>query len=230
MAGTLAAPSPVRAIGFFDGQNLYRHAKDAFNHSHPNFDPQKLHNAVCSAKGWQPAGVRFYTGTPAQERQPMWHGYWANRLLTMRRAGIAVFSRSIRYRTNDFALPDGTVYEVDSAQEKGIDVRIAIDVLRLAVSGQYDAAVIFSQDQDLVEVADEVKHLSRNQSRWLQVVSAFPDGPNATSRRGIDKTDWFRMDRDFYEKCLDEHDYRPAQSIVMPNPIPSIRLKERGPY
>lgn len=38
-------------MAFFDGQNLYQHAKDAFGHHHPNFDPVKLHKAVCDARG-----------------------------------------------------------------------------------------------------------------------------------------------------------------------------------
>ena len=70
-------------------------------------------------------------------------------------------------------------------------------------------AIIFSQDQDLSEVAREVRDISRSAGRWLKVVSAFPVGPNATVRRGIDRTDWFRMDRDFYDACLDPRDYRP---------------------
>ena len=71
------ADEPVvkRAVAFFDGQNLYRHAKDAFGHHHPNYDPKKLFDAICADKGWANRGVRFYTGTPARERSEMWHGY-----------------------------------------------------------------------------------------------------------------------------------------------------------
>ena len=29
----------TRAVSFIDGQNLFRHAKDAFGHHHPNYDP-----------------------------------------------------------------------------------------------------------------------------------------------------------------------------------------------
>jgi len=47
-------------MGFFDAQNLSRHAKDAFGHFHPNFDPKKLHAAVCVANGWTPNLTRFY--------------------------------------------------------------------------------------------------------------------------------------------------------------------------
>ena len=45
-------PDCKRAVSFFDGQNLFHHAKAAFGHTHPNFDPQKLSDAICQAKGW----------------------------------------------------------------------------------------------------------------------------------------------------------------------------------
>ena len=68
-----------------------------------------------------------------------------------------------------------------------------------------------SQDQDLAEVAREVRDISRSADRWLKVVSAFPAGSRATSTRGIDGTDWFRMEREFYDSCLDPRDYRPRR-------------------
>jgi hypothetical protein len=52
-------PVTKRAVAFFDGQNLFRHAKAAFGHFHPNYDVTKLFEAVCSANGWQPFGIRF---------------------------------------------------------------------------------------------------------------------------------------------------------------------------
>lgn len=225
----LIVPSPIRAVAFVDGQNLYRHAKEAFGYHYPNYDPVKLHDAVCAQKGWEPHGVRFYTGAPAQARQPMWHAFWSKRLLAMRHAGIFVFSREIRYRTEQFALPDGAIYEVDTAQEKGVDVRIAIDLMRLALSRQYDVAVIFSQDQDLSEVAIDIREVSRSSGRWIKLACAFPSSPTASSGRGIDRTDWVPMDKAFYDACIDPRDYRPASSLQIPNPIPLIRLKEAPP-
>ena len=47
-----AEPDIKRADSFIDGQNLYRHAKDAFGHHHPNFDPRRL------------AGRRRYVNVP----------------------------------------------------------------------------------------------------------------------------------------------------------------------
>ena len=69
-------PETKRAVSFFDGQNLYRHAKDAFCHHHPNYHPFRLAEAVCAERGWSNRGVRFYTGVPTAHASPMWHGYW----------------------------------------------------------------------------------------------------------------------------------------------------------
>lgn len=201
----------ARAVAFFDGQNLYRHAKDAFGHHHPNFDPQKLFDAVCADRGWKNRGVRFYTGTPSFRHSEMWHGYWANRLLAMRRAGIAVESRPIRYGKREIPLPGGSVDTRYEPQEKGIDLRLGLDVVRLARGGRMDVAVIFSQDQDLAEAAKDVAEIARESGRSIKVVSAYPVGPSATAKRGIDRTEWFGMDREFYDACLDPRDYRPKK-------------------
>ena len=170
-------PRVKRAVSFIDGQNLYRHAKDAFGHHHPNYDPIKPSDAVYVASGWTSCGVRFYTGTPAADRSPMWHGYWQRRLLAMRRAGIHVFSRPIRYRTDSIRLPDGSTVTNVVGEEKGIDLRIGLDVVRLAYRAELDVAVIFSQDQDLAEVADEIRTISRTAARWLKVVVGVSGRP-----------------------------------------------------
>lgn len=204
-------PRIKRAVSFIDGQNLYRNAKSAFGHHHPNYDPLKLGVAVCDAHGWKSCGVRFYTDTPAADRSPMWHGYWERRLLSMRRAGVTVFSRPIRYRTREVPLPTGEVVEGEVGQEKGIDLRLGLDVVRLASQGELDVAVIFSQDQDFAEVADEIRAISRSQDRWLKVVSAFPWASQSANRRGINKTDWFGIEQSVYDACLDDRDYRPRQ-------------------
>ena len=142
----------------------------------------------------------------------MWHGYWTNRLLAMRREGIAVESRPLRYRTNDVVRADGSVETSYVPQEKGIDLRLGLDVVRLARVNQLDVAVIFSQDQDLAEVVKDVREIARDSGRWIKVVSAYPVGPEATAKRGIDRTDWYPINQDLYNACLDTRDYRQKSS------------------
>lgn len=204
-------PSVKRAVAFFDGQNLYRHAKEAFGHHHPNYHPIKLFDAVCLDKVWKNCGVRFYTGTPDAAHSEMWHGYWTNRTLAMTRVGILVTKRPIRYHVQEVELEDGTTQTVETPHEKGIDLRIGLDVVRLARTNQLDVAVIFSQDQDLAEAAQDIRDIARETNRWIKIVSAFPTGPRATTTRGIDNTDWFKMDQAFYDACLDPRDYRPRK-------------------
>jgi uncharacterized LabA/DUF88 family protein len=151
--------------------------------------------------------TRFYTGIPSQVEDPMWASYWSNRVLAMKRVGIHVTTRQLRYRK--VIESDGR--EITTPQEKGIDVRLALDLVSLARKRQFDIALVFSQDQDLQEIVQEIYEISNEQSRWIVVACAFPSGPKATSTRGIDKTDWFRMDRTFYDQCLDHRDYRPAK-------------------
>ena len=93
--------------------------------------------------------------------------------------------------------------------EKGIDVRIALDVVRQAIDGSYDVALLFSQDQDLSEVVDEVKLVARQTNRWIRVACAYPESPASGTQRGVNGADWIRIDRTLYDSCLDPGDYRP---------------------
>ena len=75
---------------------------------------------------------------------------------------------------------DGTTITRRQGREKGVDVRIAIDLITLAYRRKYDVAVVFSQDQDLSEVAVELKRISRKQEPPL---TSTPQ-PTGVSRRG----------------------------------------------
>ena len=74
---------------------------------------------------------------------------------------IETFSRPLRYRNQTINLPDGTTAVAPVGQEKGIDVRIALDIVRHALDDKYDVALIFSQDQDLSEAVDDVKKIAK---------------------------------------------------------------------
>jgi len=87
-------------------------------------------------------------------------------------------------------------------------VRIALDVIAEAHRRTYDVALILSQDQDLSEVAVEIRTIAREQNRWIKIASAFPVSPAASNRRGINSTDWVPIDRALYDRCLDRRDYR----------------------
>lgn len=205
-------PAVKRTVAFVDGQNLFHAVRSAFGYTYPNYDVGALARAVCAAKPWQLEQVRFYTGVPDPGDDPRWNAFWAAKLLHMSRQGIVTFSRALRYRNQVVNLPGGSQHTFLAAEEKGIDVRIALDVIRMAHRNQYDVALIFSQDQDLSEVAAEVRVISEEQDRWIKVASAFPASPAARNRRGINSTDWIPIERALYDCCLDPRDYRPNRT------------------
>jgi len=204
-------PAVKRTIAFVDGQNLYHATREAFGHNYPNYNVLALSRTICSEQGRDLVQVRFYTGVPDPSDNQFWHGFWSNRLAMMGRQGIAVYSRPLRYRNRVVRLPDGTEHTYLAGEEKGIDVRIALDVIRMAHRREYDVALIMSQDQDLSEVAEEIRTIAREQNRWIKIACAFPFSPTTRNRRGIDKTDWIRIDRATYDACLDRRDYRPKR-------------------
>ena len=201
--------APKKAIIFIDGQNLYRSAKDAFGYHFPNYDIKLLSEWVCRIRGWVLAGTNFYTGVPDQRDDLRWHDFWEKKLSYMGRVGVKIFSRSLRYHNEEFQCPScNKEYTSLVGHEKGVDVRIALDVIRLAHEKAYDIAVIFSQDQDLSEVVAEVKTISDEQGRLIKVLSAFPVSPTSRNPRGINKTEWIKIDKQTYDACIDPNDYR----------------------
>jgi uncharacterized LabA/DUF88 family protein len=200
-----------RVVGFVDGQNLFYAARQAFGYTYPNYDPRSLTEVVAEAQGWTVTGIRFYTGVPDPSDKPEWHAFWAAKCDVMRDEGITPFTRPLSYQTSTIELPGGGKSTIRVGREKGIDVRIALDIVRLARSGSLDVALVFSQDQDLSEVANEVRAIAREQVRWIKMACAFPVSPTYANRRGVDKTDWIRLDQATYDLALDPRDYRPKR-------------------
>lgn len=116
----------------------------------------------------------------------------------MGRQGVMVFTRRLQYLNRSVTLPDGTRQTIRLGEEKGIDVRIALDMLRLAHRRSYDVAVLFSQDQDLSEVAKEIRLVAREQKRWILCVPVQCSQP-ISPRRRRDRLD---QDRPYYVRSM----------------------------
>jgi uncharacterized LabA/DUF88 family protein len=207
-------PAQKRGVVFIDGQNLYHCARETFDAPYPNYDVMKLAKVGCAMAGAFVSEVHFYTGFPDIDDDRRWNQFWSKKLLAISRQGVKVFSRSLRYRNRVIVLSDGVTITRRLGEEKGIDVRIAIDLIRLAHRSRYDAAIVFSQDQDLSEVADEIKLISNEQERWIKMFSAFPYRAGAPNMRGINNTEWLRIDQATYEGCVDPFDYRTKKATI----------------
>ena len=191
-------PKNKRVAAFVDGQNLFNAAKMAFGYGFPNYDPIELAKLVCKQQGqWTLEKLHFYTGMPSPTKDEARHLFWKTKLGIMgTNKLVQTFSRPLVYRNG-------------IGQEKGIDVKLAIDAVRLAHESAYDVALIFSQDQDFIEVANEIRRIAIVQDRWIKVACAYPVSPDYDNVRGIDKTDWLPIDRTLYDQAIDPANYRP---------------------
>ena len=201
-------PEVKRVFSFIDGQNLYFAAKEAYGYSHPNYDVLKLSRKICEQKKWELEKVLFYTGIPDPRVDKFWHDFWVAKMAVMGTRGIKTYSRQLKYHYQEVEFTAGEIKKIPVPREKGIDIRIALDVVHYALAEAYDVALIFSQDQDLSEVARELKRISKHQNRWIKCASAYPTGSGYQNNRGINQTDWIRINKTLYDECIDPNDYR----------------------
>lgn len=202
----VARPAEVRVAVFFDGQNLTNSARRCFDEQYPTFDPRKLadtaltRSPILSRMPKRLVSVDFYTGVHKESYDPFWARFWQIKLARFGKGSSDAIAH--RSTTRVLAYADGV------AREKGIDVRIALDVLSFATETSYDAAIIFSQDKDLNEAANDVRAFARKHKRWIHLETALLWTPNTTSKTGerLDKhglpnTCWTKFDEPAYRSC-----------------------------
>jgi len=131
-------------------------------------------------------------------------GFWDAKLMQMKRQSVETFHRELKY--SDVRMPDGSIYH--EPREKGVDVRLAIDVVVLAYAHSFDVALVFSQDQDLNELVETLRQITHIRGYWLRMASAYPVDGND----GIHGAEPIPIDRPAYDACLDTRDYRPAMA------------------
>lgn len=199
---------PKRCVLFFDGQNLYRRAKDIWGptdpladdptYKWPSYDVAALADALVNRDHDRALQqTRFYTGVPSHAQNQRWNGFWSNKLRHLERNGIYVYRGRISTNNN----------------EKGVDVSIAVDLIKLTYERAYDVAILVSEDSDLAPAVATAKEIARGVGHHVYFESAFPydkDRFKALGRRahGIPGTTPIPMSKGTYDACLDPTDYR----------------------
>lgn len=136
--------------------------------------------------------IRFYTGVPSLNSDQRWHTFWTNKLRYLKSQGIEIYK--------------GRINSV--GHEKGVDVRIAVDLIRLTYEQKYEVAMIISQDWDFGPAVRLAKEIAKGQGRQLVFESCFPVGSGTKDKRGIPGTVWVQIDQATYDTCFDPTDYR----------------------
>ena len=177
-----------RVVVFLDYQNVYHRAREAFCARDAvarqgQVDPLSVGLLLAGrVPGGRLTGVRSYRGRPSRHRDP--RSYAAFRRQTAKQNGrgaglVTLISRDLRYPPDWPARP---------AQEKGIDVALAIDIVMAFVRDECDVAVLFSSDTDLAPALEAVLTLRPDGPPACEVAAWAPAAgrPRSLSVRGVD--------------------------------------------
>ena len=139
--------TPQRLVLFIDYQNAYRRARSVF---FPNpqsgrdghLKPMDLGQLIANRGGpggasYTPSEVRVYSGRPDPNIDMRTFSAHRRQSQAWGLSGATVIERELRYLQG-------------RPQEKGIDVALAVDLVRLAIQGDYDVGVVMSTDNDLL--------------------------------------------------------------------------------
>jgi uncharacterized LabA/DUF88 family protein len=201
-------PPKKLVYAFFDGQNLFHAARESFGYKAANYDPFKLAYAITNLEPDRVlVGLNFYTGVHIRRINSTLNHFWRVKLGVIRRSGekykieTKTIHRPLKYiEIDDIKNPGQKYYQ---GREKGIDVRLSLDLVRLARYKKYDVAIIFSQDADLQEAVDDVWVLDRELGLRLTIECAFPQLPAGKKTYGIKNTKWRIIDKSLYDSCID---------------------------
>lgn len=192
----------TRVAVFFDWQNCYRSARDAFGSgTNGNVNPYQLARYLALSR---PPGagagdlqtVEIYSGIPSQRRDAA--SYAARRrqhaAWTRQSAVVRVHTRTLVYRPNPV--------------EKGIDVAIAIDLVRHVVFQRTcDVAILISADTDLLPALELI--VEEHGDHAIEV-AAWDGGPPALQPAG-GRIRQHRLTEKLYRRFEDPRDYSAAR-------------------
>lgn len=227
-----------RSAVFIDYQNVYRSAREAFGWTgragqFGNFVPLNLGLLLAIRTSSTLAAVRVYTGVHTPQGNEVQHNQMMRRIRAWLAASVQrpdllrVVPRSLAYR-------DGG----RTVQEKGIDVKLAIDMVILSQRPDIDRIVLVSADTDLVPAVDYVTAIARKPVTCVGLAPAQEhfDSPRALTvnhpladRLELDSSSFARAadKRNFYDASavaglqVDQGTWQRIQREVDPRQLPS---------
>jgi uncharacterized LabA/DUF88 family protein len=152
---------PKRAIVFVDGSNWYHKLKRLLSANRAasegnvkppvDFDLRAFVKEMTSPD--ELTDIRYYIGKVQRIR-----GDEKSELLYANQQRLIAFLQKQQIQLgfgNLISYPDGSYHE------KGVDILLAVEMIRLGLENKYDIAYLLSSDTDLVPVVDECRRIGR---------------------------------------------------------------------
>lgn len=166
-----------------DGSNFYHLVLKKIGLNESQFDFEKFAVFLADGRKISDAGKRFYIGTvrekegdiktkEAMAKQTSLFAFLKNNRweiktskLKTRKEEIIIDSRVVDYEK--FLKIGIKKIEFERLREKGIDVKLATDLIVGAIDGRYDTAVVVSSDSDLIPAIDWVRHRNKKKVEYI---------------------------------------------------------------
>lgn len=201
-----------RVAVFIDAQNVYRCARDCFftrqSPAHVGqIAPCVLGQFLCGQRNPHQSSsttrtltqVRIYTGRPDSSLDPRTYAAHMRQCAAWERAGAVVIHRTLRYPGN---------WPKTRAEEKGIDVQLAIDFVAGAFDDEYDTGIVCSTDTDLLPALEFVA--TRYRRKHVETAAWQSEGWRSELRLRNPATWCHRLALADYEAVRDPVDYAAA--------------------
>lgn len=162
---------------FIDGGNFFHLALKKLGAGENDFSFEGFANFLANGREIVSMGKRFYVGTVREQvgnpRSIKAMSKQTKLFTTLKTTGWEIKTSKLRTRIERIKI-DGRVVnheelrrkgvheiEIKTMREKGIDVKLATDLIVGAVDDRYDTAIIVSSDSDLVPAIDWIR-IKRN--------------------------------------------------------------------
>jgi len=176
---------------FIDGANFYHIVLKKLGVQEIDFDFEKFANFLANGRQIIKFGKRFYVGTVREDANNP-------RSIEAMSKQTSLFTRLRSYkweiktsklrRKNERIVIDDRVTDYKNLlkkgikqieftrwREKGIDVKLAVDLIVGAIDNQYDTAIIVSSDQDIIPAIDWVKYRRRKKIEYIGFSIMYKD-------------------------------------------------------
>ena len=186
-------PAAARVVVFLDYQNVYHLGRAAFGYEGDpdrnigHVHPVRVGELLCElGRSEFPdrvlGGVRVYRGLPDIRSGANLLRFTSRQLAAWERTeGVTVRTRPLAYYETT-AKRGGAKWR---AQEKGVDVMLAVDLVDMARTDSYDTAVVFSADSDLSPALEAVVGIGKRVETATWQGPVVNRGPLRTKERSL---------------------------------------------
>ena len=206
-----------KAIIFFDANNWYHNVKNIIKPS--DIDIRKIANLICSANKYELEEIRWYVSTPSIKDGEAMYYHHMSFLSHLEKQGIKVITRKLQ-RLSNKEIQEKKKELIDSLRfckvckplaeenfleladmkrkEKGIDVWIAIDMIRKSIiENKCDICILISGDADFVPALELIKESGK------EILSSFV--PIGYSYELRSKFKYFFLGKNKVINCLKDY-------------------------